>query len=169
MQLELTPKQESFCLAYVATGNASEAYRKAYNTEKMAPATVNRAAKELMDNPKIAARITALRERITEQATKKLAISKEWVLEQLAENVSMAKAAEPVYDSEGNPSGEYKQNLAAANKALELIGKEIGMFVEKKEVRTGSLDDVPHEQKVMTFAAIKEEIERRKGAGERIH
>ena len=28
---ELTQKQENFCLAYIETGNASEAYRKAYN------------------------------------------------------------------------------------------------------------------------------------------
>ncbi|SQE31532.1 Terminase small subunit [Mannheimia haemolytica] len=27
---ELTPKQEAFCLAYIETGNASEAYRQAY-------------------------------------------------------------------------------------------------------------------------------------------
>lgn len=58
--MALTPKQEAFALAYVETGNASEAYRRAYNAEKMKPATVNRTAKELLDNPKIAARIEEL-------------------------------------------------------------------------------------------------------------
>ncbi len=57
---ELTPKQEKFCLAYIETGNASEAYRQAYNAEKMKPETVNRTAKELLDNPKIAARLSDL-------------------------------------------------------------------------------------------------------------
>lgn len=57
----LTQKQEAFCLAYIETGNASEAYRRAYNAENMAPATTNRKAKEVLDNGKIAARITELR------------------------------------------------------------------------------------------------------------
>lgn len=49
-------------MAYLETGNASEAYRQAYNAENMKPETVNRKAKELMDNGKIAARIEALQE-----------------------------------------------------------------------------------------------------------
>lgn len=59
--MALTPKQEAFALAYVETGNASEAYRRAYNPEKSKPETVNRTAKELLDTPKIAARIADLR------------------------------------------------------------------------------------------------------------
>lgn len=57
----LTPKQEAFCLAFIETGNASEAYRRAYKAERMKPETVNREAKALLDNPKIAARIARLR------------------------------------------------------------------------------------------------------------
>jgi phage terminase small subunit len=34
-----TDKMELFCLAYVETGNASEAYRRAYNTANMAKKT----------------------------------------------------------------------------------------------------------------------------------
>mgnify|MGYP003587417918 CR=1 FL=1 len=60
--MALTPKQEAFCLAYVETGNASEAYRRSYNAEKMKAETVNRTAKELLDNPKIAARVKELQE-----------------------------------------------------------------------------------------------------------
>ena len=56
----LTPKQEAFCQTYIETGNASEAYRQAYDAENMKPETVNRKAKELLDNGKIAARLEAL-------------------------------------------------------------------------------------------------------------
>ena len=56
----LTPKQEAFCQSYLETGNASEAYRQSYDASAMKPETVNRAAKELIDNPKIAARIAKL-------------------------------------------------------------------------------------------------------------
>jgi hypothetical protein len=42
--------------------------------------------------------------------------------------------AVPVLDKEGNPTGEYQYNGFVANKALELLGREIGMFVERHEV-----------------------------------
>ena len=59
---KLTPKQEKFCLVYIETGNASEAYRQAYNTRKMKEATINRNAFTLMDNSKITARLKELNE-----------------------------------------------------------------------------------------------------------
>lgn len=58
--MSLTQKQEAFCIAYLKTGNASEAYRQSYSAEKMKPETVNRTAKELLDNPKITARLAEL-------------------------------------------------------------------------------------------------------------
>ncbi|EFA28337.1 terminase small subunit family protein [Haemophilus influenzae HK1212] len=58
---QLTVKQSDFCLFYIETGNASEAYRRAYDAENMKPETVNRRAFDLMENSKIKARIEALR------------------------------------------------------------------------------------------------------------
>ena len=58
---KLTAKQEKFCIEYVKTGNASEAYRLAYDAGGMKPASINRKAKELMDNGKIAAMLVTLR------------------------------------------------------------------------------------------------------------
>ncbi len=56
----MTPKQENFCMTYIETGNASEAYRQAYDADEMQATTVNRKAKELLDNGKITARIGEL-------------------------------------------------------------------------------------------------------------
>ncbi|CAI1183425.1 terminase small subunit [Serratia proteamaculans] len=56
----LTMKQEKFCQAYVETGDASEAYRKAYVTDNMKPESIHRKAKELKDNVKVTARISEL-------------------------------------------------------------------------------------------------------------
>ncbi len=50
--MPLTPKQEAFALAYVETGNASEAYRYAYDAGNMKLASVNRKAKELLGTGK---------------------------------------------------------------------------------------------------------------------
>lgn len=57
----LTIKQDNFCIKYVETGNASEAYRMAYDADSMNVNTVNRCAKELLDNPKITTRVNGLR------------------------------------------------------------------------------------------------------------
>lgn len=65
---KLTPKQEKFCLEYLKTGNASEAYRLAYDIKKMKPETVNRTAKALLDNRKIATRIDELRKPAIKEA-----------------------------------------------------------------------------------------------------
>lgn len=62
--MALTPKQENFCLAYLETGNASEAYRRAYDAENMTSDTISRKAKELLGNGKITARLSELREPI---------------------------------------------------------------------------------------------------------
>ena len=56
----LTPKQENFCREFIKCGNASEAYRKAYNCQNMKPESINRKASELLDNVKITARVQEL-------------------------------------------------------------------------------------------------------------
>jgi hypothetical protein len=62
-------------------------------------------------------------------------VNRLWVLERLRENVERSMQAKPVLDKEGQPTGEYRYEAAAANRALELIGKEIGMFVDRAELR----------------------------------
>ena len=59
--MALTPKQEKFCLVYLETGNASEAYRQAYNTENMKPESINVNASKLLADAKIAQRLADLR------------------------------------------------------------------------------------------------------------
>jgi len=56
----LTPKQDRFCQLFIETGNASEAYRQSYNANIMKSETINRKAKELLDNGKIRARVEEL-------------------------------------------------------------------------------------------------------------
>lgn len=64
----LTQKQEAFCVAYIATGNASEAYRSAYRSGKMKSETIHRNAKALLDNNKVATRLQELRAPAVEAA-----------------------------------------------------------------------------------------------------
>jgi hypothetical protein len=129
-------KYEHFAQLVSNGESPTAAYVLAGYSENGAAASTNR----LLKNANVCERIAYLRslkekkhEAAIERAMDNVGISKEWVLSQLVENVMMAKAAEPVKDSEGNNVGEYKQNLPAANKALELIGTELGMFITKIE------------------------------------
>ena len=85
------------------------------------------------------AEILQEREQIDAEGTKlaieRTAIDKEWVIERLRENVERAMQARPVIDRAGNPTGSYVYNGAAANRALELLGKELGMFIERRETK----------------------------------
>ena len=114
----LTPKQEAFCLAYIETGNASEAYRRSYNAGKMSASTVNRTAKELVDNPKITARLQELRAPAVEKAQ----ITLEQHLRDLQRLRDLAEASEkygPAVTAEmarGKASGLYVDRVEHSGK-----------------------------------------------------
>jgi phage terminase small subunit len=100
-QLELTQKQEAFALAYVETGNAAEAYRRAYDVKAATQhSTVYSAASRLLADSKICARVAELQDQAASltiytikkafeeyEAARKLAMSNE------AKNPSAAVAA----------------------------------------------------------------------------
>ena len=56
----LTAKQQAFCLAYIETGNASAAYRRAYVTSRMKSQTIHCAAWRLLHTAKVAKAIAGL-------------------------------------------------------------------------------------------------------------
>lgn len=62
--MALTPKQEAFASAYIETGNASEAYRRSYNAEKMNANALAVNASRLLDNANVALRIEDLKKAI---------------------------------------------------------------------------------------------------------
>lgn len=66
--MALTPKQEAFCLAYIETGNASEAYRRAYDAGKMSAGAIHVAASELIAHPKISLRVQSVQKEAAERA-----------------------------------------------------------------------------------------------------
>jgi phage terminase small subunit len=114
-QALLTPKQENFCLAYIETGNASEAYRRSYDASGMSDTSINRKAKELLDNGKIAARLAALRAPVVQKAQ----ITLEKHLNDLKRLRDMAEASE---------------KYGPAIQAEIARGKASGLYVEKTEL-----------------------------------
>lgn len=77
--MKLTLKQEAFCNYYIETGNASEAYRRAFCCTKMKPAVVNVKAVELLSNGKVSVRVKELQDELK----KKSDLSKERILNEL--------------------------------------------------------------------------------------
>jgi phage terminase small subunit len=58
---KLTPKQRAFVQAYIVTGNASEAYRQAYDTSKMSDKAIGNEASRLLAHPGITLEVERLR------------------------------------------------------------------------------------------------------------
>jgi phage terminase small subunit len=102
------PRHERFAQGLAQGLSASDAYVKAGYGESRS------AASRLSTNVNVQARVAELQARVVENVS----LTREWVIEQLIENASLAKEA-----------GDY----SPANQALQLLGKELGMFVERTE------------------------------------
>lgn len=88
--MALTPKQEGFAQDYVATGNASEAYRRNYSASAMKPTTVAVEACKLLDTPNVSQRVSILRQDLA----KRNAITVDDLIKELEEARIAALTAE---------------------------------------------------------------------------
>jgi phage terminase small subunit len=140
-------RHEKFCQERVAGKTIDEAYEAA--GYKRNPGNAGR----LNNNEHIQSRITELQSIAAEKA----GLSKEWVLERLMTVAERCMQAEAVKDHKGKPTGEYKFDASGANRALELLGKEQGMFKQQVE----SNITVKHED---SMDAVQAELERRRKA-----
>lgn len=115
---ELTPKQEKFCLRYIEKGDASEAYRQSYDAENMKNITINRKAKELLDNGKIAARLRALRDMHVDRHV----VTVDSITEELEQSRQLAMETNQVSAAVSASMGKAKVNGLIVDKG-ELTGK----------------------------------------------
>jgi phage terminase small subunit len=132
---ELPPKREKFCLAYLASGNACQAFRESRDTSAMSQRTIEKRASELLADGEVQGRLAELRAEAADKAT----LSKAWVLEQLMRQVRVTMGDEKVTLTI-KPRGKDGQDAApvtvevsardanAANKALELLARHLGLF-----------------------------------------
>lgn len=101
-------RHERFAQELAKGKSATEAYAEAGYEESRS------AASRLSANVNVQARVAELKER----AAANVSLTREWVLEQLVDNAAKAKEA-----------GDF----GPSNQALNLLGKELGMFVERTE------------------------------------
>lgn len=80
----------------------------------------------------------SLHAQATAKAVERVALTKEWILAKLVDNAERALQHAQALDRDGKPIGDFKYEGSVANRALELLGKELGMFIDRKEVRNVS-------------------------------
>ena len=131
----LTPKQETFCLEYLKTGNASEAYRRAYSAGKMSAGVIHVKANQVLKNGKVAVRLEELRA----PAREKAGLTLEQHLDDLKRLRDLAEA-----------DGKF----SAAVTAEVARGKAAGLHVDKHELTgKGGKDLIPPTGIVVEFVA----------------
>ena len=117
---KLTVKQEKFVRAYVESGNATQAYMKAYSTKNMKQATINNNAYMLLNRSDIKASVKKLKDELS----KKDIITKEEMLKTYAEMyranpidfVTVKSEDKTEVDKEGNVlSKDYSQVVLVKN------------------------------------------------------
>lgn len=87
---DLTQKQLSFALAYVETGNASEAYRRAYDASNMAPPSIWVEACRTLADPNVSLKVFELQEAAAERTL----VTLESITKELDEDREMARNLE---------------------------------------------------------------------------
>jgi len=132
---KLTDKQQRFVQEYIIDLNATQAAIRAGYSEKTADVQGPR----LLGNVRIREEIR----KAQAEAAERLHLSQNWVLLRLKEISDRCCQAVPVMQfnrssGEWEETGEYKFDSAGANKATELLGKHLGMFVERVE-HSGSI------------------------------
>jgi phage terminase small subunit len=126
-------KQDLFCREYVVDYNATQAaIRAGYSTK-----TAKQQASMMLTKLNILARVRELQA----DQVKRLSISADWVVLSLQETYRRCMQAEPVMGWDYTEkcmkeTGEYVFDSKGAIRALELIGKHLGMFKDSQNETT---------------------------------
>lgn len=145
-------RHERFAQEVAKGKSAAEAYQAAgYNADDKSAET---AGPRLLRNVQVQARV----DEILGRAAARVEIDRAWVLDRLVQNVERAMQVEEVKDPKGGGTGEFRYEGNVANKALELIGKELSMFKLQTEL-TGKdgaplIPDITDEQRAKALAVF---------------
>lgn len=114
---KLTPKQERFWVEYLATGNATEAYRRSYNTARMTDRTIQKRAGEQLAHGAIAGRIAAARAKAEDQGVYTLEqhMNELKTLREMAKRNGQISAAVAAEVKRGELMGYYLQRRESTN------------------------------------------------------
>lgn len=125
---KLTIKQENFCNYYIESGNASEAYRRAYSCKKMKDETVTENASRLLNNSKVTARVSELQSDLKSRSD----ITKEEAVKELA-NIVRVNPLDYIEIS-ADAEIEVKENgdIISSNKQTVLVKDLSDLTIEQQ-------------------------------------
>lgn len=135
MPILKNPKHERFAQELAKGKAADEAYQLAGfkpNRGNACTLKQNQSILERVDD--LLKEREAIHAQATAQAVETAGLTKGWVIETLMENVRRAMQAQAAKDENGMVVGDYKYEGSVANRSLELLGKELGMFIDRKEI-----------------------------------
>lgn len=148
MKGKLTIKQEKFCNYYVETGNASEAYRRAYSCANMKDETVNNKAYNLLKRGDIGARVSELQ---AEQKAKS-DITKEEIIRLCVRVIRGESVTDGVEDRGGRRSARTISKTWAIERVCKMLGFDSPQKMEG-EINTGiplSIEIIDSRDKIET-------------------
>ena len=128
----LTGKQEAFAKLVAGGSMLSDAYRECYSADNMKSSTLWSEACRLAQNPKVSARIKDIQADMEADRRTIERRREEWVLKRLSEEADQA------------------DNASSRIRALELVGKTVGMFtdrIEQAETSERSASEIEKELK----------------------
>ena len=141
----LTEKQEMFCQGIMAGMNYTAAYRAAYNASGMGDATIWAMACKLAADHKVTIRLEALRA-VKEAERRAQALSLAEFVVDGWKQLAQPKIVHHEKDEKGRPVTRVEEiPPAVRTRNLELIGRHLGMFVERvetKDVTDKTADDI---------------------------
>ena len=129
--MDMTDRQERFAQEYVLDLNATKAAKRAGYSEKSAYSQGAR----MLKNDEVLARISILQKNAAETAGV-TAVSVLTRLNEIADRCMQKKPALQ-WDAESKSlveTGEWQFDAAGANRALELLGKHLGIFEDRVTV-----------------------------------
>lgn len=130
----LTPKQANFVIEYLVDMNATQAAIRAGYSNK--PTVAKAIGSENLSKPYIRA---AINQQMGARARRTL-VNADYVIGGLTEVFERCLQREPVrefVDGEWIETGEYRFEQNGANKALETLGKHLGILTDKVEHNAG--------------------------------
>lgn len=130
----LTDQQRMFVQEYIVDLNSKQAaIRSGYS-----PRSAEQQGSRLLSNAKVQIAIRKAQAGLQRRTQ----VTQEWVVNGIVENITRCMQAEPILDRDGNPTGVYKWEPNAANKGYELLGKHLGMFTDKIDMRVTSVEQL---------------------------
>jgi len=125
MQPKQTDRRRAFVAEYLIDLNATQAAIRAGYSKRSAYSQGQR----LLKNAEVQAEIAAAQAK----RAQKTELTAEYVLLALHDVEQKCRQAVPVLDKDGNPTGEWRFDAAGANKALDLIGRHLGMWERQQK------------------------------------